>query len=241
MLVPFLAIVFAFYQCSKESTIESGASKDILGERTDSEDSVEFFYEYKLDGVTVSGITTDTTTDNWVAYIVVPKPNTNDAIVKVNKFSTKSAYIAFGTQNNIAIDKGLQMAEHLLHIADSSGVIAQYEANGTIPNWYSQYEADYYLSTFLQGAASDRNLFISLYKSCGEGSIIPMLNTYPFMPPTWQDKVSQIEVVGVFGGASLYRKIFYRKHLGTFYLWGFDRLCFEGTTVDDKMRSGFRL
>ena len=137
--------------------------------------------------------------------------------------------------------EGLQIAEHLLHVADSSGVIAQYGTNGTIPSWYSNYENNYYLSTFLQGAASDRNLFISLYKSCGEGSIIPMLNTYPIMPPTWKDKVSQIEVVGVFGGASLYGKIFYGRHLGTFYLWGFDRLCFEGTTVDNKMRSGFRL
>jgi hypothetical protein len=68
-----------------------------------------------------------------------------------------------------------------------------------------------------------------------------MLNTYPIMPPTWKDKVSEIEVVGVFGGASLWGKIFYRKHLVTVYLWGFDRLCFEGTIVDNKMRSGFRL
>jgi|GEM_PF-1771986 len=240
-LVPFLALVFTFYHCSKESTIQSNSSIDNIAERGDSEDEVEFFYEYKLDGVTVSGITNDSTTDNWVAYIVEHKPSTNDAIVNVYKFSTKSAYIQFGSANNLAIGKGLQIAEHLRHIADSSGVIAQYETTGTIPSWYSEYEEDYYESTFLQGAAEDRNIFISLYKKCEGGGIIPMFRTYPVMPPTWNNKVSKVQTVGIYAGTAMFDFAFYNTHIGTIWLFGFETFCLEGTSADNKMSSGFKL
>jgi hypothetical protein len=232
-----LITIFFNWQCQKTADDSPESAKDLQIQERD--DKVEFFYKYYLDGNEVNSVVVDSTTDNWIAYVVEPKVGTNDAVVSVRKFSTKNAYIQYGEATGKQIAKALAFAARLQHIADSNGVIPQYELTGTVPSWYSNYESTYYNSVY--PASSAENVAIMLDKNCGQGGVLPVLNTWPFMPPTWNNSVSLAQNVGVYAGVGIFDKTFYRKNLGTVWLWGFQSFCFSGTAADDKMSSCIKL
>ena len=88
--------------------------------------------------------------------------------------------------------------------------------------------------------AKDRAVSV-LYKNCSGGGAIPMAVTYPYMPFTWNNKVSAIDIVAIGGLILMYDKVFYFKHLGTWVHWGFNKQCIQDTYANDRMTSGLSL
>ena len=159
-------------------------------------------------------------------------------MIEVRKFSTKSAYIQFGKDNNIAVEKSLLIGEHLSHIADSAGVIAYYNSTGLVPSWYSNYETTYINGLGVNTVAQDRGPLNMLYKGCGQSSSIPVWITYPFMPSGWNDKTRKVQYLGVvYSGLSMFDNVFYRRHLGIVRGYTFDSVCLVGTVADLRMSS----
>ena len=134
------------------------------------------------------------------------------------------------------------------------GVIAHYEATGEILPSYEAYVQEYLTNLQgLKGKSSSRAVSF-LKKSCSNpGLPVPFVNGgMAFMPPTWNNAVSEITSVNLlFGSMVIFDNAFFIKRLTTFTT---SNPIFSGTTVcftslpaplnsllDDRMSSGLNL
>ncbi|HRQ28784.1 MAG TPA: hypothetical protein PLU49_01840 [Saprospiraceae bacterium] len=202
-----------------------------------------FIIKYYLDNVEVSGITLDNNNDNWILWLGKLDENSNE-VLEIRKFTTKNDYLTYGESLSIPVTKSVEFTDAMREYVSTNNIVEQFETYGTVPASYYEFETLTY-NRYFNSNGGNRNIWVGLYDHCGpagEGnSYIAMLKTYPFMPPSWNNRVSQVEIVGIYAGVSIFDKTFYRVYLGTVWGTGFNRKCLEGTTLDNKMSSGFQV
>ena len=202
----------------------------------------EYIVKCYLDGIQVEGLNFNLDTDNWVLFLGKLDENENE-VLEIRKFTNKNDYLLYGDKNSIPIRMGIEIGETLREYAITHNVIEYFEANGEVPTSYLEYEKSVYedYKEKQRNNIQSRNLWVQLYKDCKGGQSIPMFNTYPWMPWGWNNKTSANEVVGIFAGTAVYDRTFYRKHRGTVWLWGLQKLCWNGLTINNCMSSGIKL
>lgn len=231
----------ATWNCSKSDQTDTRVvAREGVIERNE-EAGHHYIYAYFLDEIPTSEFEIDTTANNWIVSIAKPIPNSSGILIEIYKFSTKTAYIQFGRERNLCIQKCLEIGEHLYYVADSAGVIAQYESTGTVPAWYTDYCNTYFANSRFSGGANDRSPYVMLHKSCpGETQNWPMATTYPIMPPGWNDAAFGFTPIGIGSVVAIWDRTFYRRHLGTAFAFGMSKTCFP-PALDDRMSSGFAM
>ncbi len=102
-----------------------------------------------------------------------------------------------------------------------NGIVEIYEKTGNVPQSYLDYEKKYHEKIFGK-TTQNKTWFVTCYTElwgCGNSAI--MFNTCPFMWPGWNNKLSSMYNVGIYGVVTLYDRTFYRKpKLATCWNWG---------------------
>lgn len=212
---------------------------------TEEYENSDYYIKYYLDNQPVENLTFDQNTDQWVLYLGKIDANQNQ-VLEIRKFTLKEDYLLYGDQNSIPIRKGIEVGDILREYAIEDSVDDYYKENGDVPQNYKDYESLVYQQYFGRelNKVQTINIWVTLYDKCDIGennTSIIMINTYPFMPWGWNNRVSKVQVVGVFAGVAIYDKSWYRRHLGTLWLWGFESRCLIDLGISDKMSSGIKL
>jgi hypothetical protein len=196
-----------------------------------------------LDNVPVNALTFNDSTDNWVLFLT-KLDETQNEVLEIRKYTNKADYLLYGDENNIPIRNIILVGTILRDYAIENGVIDYYELNGTVPEYYINYENEIYRRYLNKDPIQERNLWLQLYDFCGineSNPSIPMIRTYPFMPWGWNNRVSKFTVVGIYGGLAIFNKTFYSDHLGTFWSWGMNDVCLMGFLADNRLSSGIAI
>jgi hypothetical protein len=165
----------------------------------------------------------------------------------INGFSSRSGFESFGDSKGLEFSKNLEIADHLSQYAAANGVIDIYEDKGEVPQFYSDYEAQYLASMGrnLNGFQSPESVisFTAMYDECLSGSIYPLgfLRLNPVLPG-WSNKISQVQFVPqiVRAGFTMFDRTFYRRHLVTLgFRWGWTKYCLpvESVLLDNRAES----
>ena len=174
-----------------------------------------FIIKYYLDNVEVTGITLDNNNDNWILWLGKLDENSNE-VLEIRKFTAKNDYLTYGESLSIPVTKSVEFTDAMREYVSTNNIVEQYETYGTVPASYYEFETLTY-NWYFNSNSGNRNIWVGLYDHCGPAGeancYIPMIRTYPFMPPGWNNKVSQIELVGVFAGVTIFDSIFYSAFL----------------------------
>ncbi|MDX2280633.1 MAG: hypothetical protein NW218_13675 [Saprospiraceae bacterium] len=234
--------------CRKNTIQEIAIGNNGIEDRSDNQ---EVYYEFYLDGIRVSSIAIDTTTDQWILYKAIPTADTNVITVQVRKYSTRVKYELYGDTIGLNIRSQLAISDRLKFVADSAGLSSTITDAADIPTWYTDY-CNTITNGFTGGTISDRFLGTvvskdkSELKDCslwgdtfffaGPGPIA----TYPFMPPGWNDKISGVNNWDIISSFRMFKHIFFRRHMGAVQGWGNVTVPLCGTVADRQTSCAIR-
>jgi peroxiredoxin len=232
--------------CRKSTVQEITVGNNTIEDRSDNK---EWYYEFYLDGIRVSSIAIDTTTDQWILYKAIPTADTNVITVQVRKYSTRAKYELYGDTIGLNIRAQLAISDRLKFVADSAGLSNTITDAANIPKWYTDY-CNTLINGFTGGAISDRFLGTEVRKDNSERKdcstwggtfFFPgLFATYPFMPTGWNDKISGVNNWDVVGSFRMFKHIFFWKHLGAVQGFGNITVKLCGTVADRQTSSAIR-
>ncbi len=198
----------------------------------------EYLFYYNDSLVAKSFLDLDDTTLIVVLTSEVARRDSVDyALIRIHGFTNNVEYIKWGEKHNLAVELFLDVESHLANYADTSGAIAYFELYGSIPSWYTDYEEDYLDDIF---GSIEMRAPTFLRKNCGGGNGLPMVKSYAFMPPSWNNKVQSFEYLGLYGYVGMWDRAFYNIKLFNWFDWGWHRICLEGELerYKNRMSSG---
>jgi hypothetical protein len=158
-------------------------------------------------------------------------------------FTTEEGFVDFGLENNLKLRELLIFERHMSKYAETSGVEMEFELTGKVPEWYSNYEAEYYSSVFNKSPLN-KCFWTELKKDIAGGQTSFMGGTLPFMWPGWNNTVSRFKPLGLYGFTVLYDKWRYKRRIAVFWGWGFSSVFLDHGPPDfswanNRMSSGF--
>lgn len=189
--------------------------------------------------------------DNKDLYTVVttePNEDGTEGVFKIWSFTTRQGYIDFGRKNGGDLEIGLKFEEHMRAYAESSGALAYFEETGTVPDWYNEYNKEYYESLFGPVEEQDgrtENPFrfffttTSLFTDAfpGQGRHTLMLGWSPWLVWGWNDEVSRFYNTQFWGVTTLHDRWAYQDPFFSVWNWGWQDVQFIGpfAWANDRM------
>ena len=205
--------------CQKED--RSQVLQVIDNQITESRSNVDIVAaDYFLDGIAVSTGTFEVGNTNYYIDISLQVwPDDTHLKATIRAFSTKSNYLAYGTQTGYPVYKELYFEERMKIVADSAGLPEDPSEEFTIPSWYVQYGEQLYGNLFSPNLLLGCNLHINA--TGGNPNWYFPSGPYPFMPPGWNNKVSGWAPLCVACGSitsiTVFDKIIFGKKLGVIH------------------------
>lgn len=231
----FLSFSFIITSCSVEEN--ENIMLDIEEEVLSNYDKI--IETHYLDGEKVTANEINLDNENWFTVLSGEELEHNTAHVIYRSFTSREKYEAFGIENNAPLKEMLAFEDEIHQYVEDNDLISYYNMNKELPNSYYSYEAEIYQKYF---PTVESRALVVLFDNCGSGggsnSTIIMPGTLPVMWIGWNNRVSQLEEVGIGSLISLYNRSFYFNRMLTFWGWGLTKFCLNGSGANNRMSSG---
>lgn len=227
----FLVLVgFLFFATS--------CKKQVLEEETAVENTIQnsgpTVVNYFVDGQPASYFRYEEGDENVLAILGTEQdPTANE--VAIHSFSSEAAMVAYADANHMPIGDYIAGGNELYQLAETNGVIVDYEQGGTCPQWYLDAVENRFPNNKTEAAAT----WYDLCSGNGGSTWISPNPGGPFMAPGWNDRVSSYWHFAIYGVMILYDRTFYRNRMLTFWNWGWQRvpLCSFFSWTDNRTSS----
>lgn len=226
-VVWILVGLMVFSTGCKKQVMEEENNGNIL--QTSGETTVNYFE----DGQPVPTFNHNEGDENILAILGTEQdPSANE--IAIHKFSTESAMVAWAGANNMPIGDFIAGGNELYQLAESNGIIEDYDRTGNCPQWY----LDAVQNRFPNNKTDAACTWHDACTGSGATWISPSPGG-PFMAPGWNDRVSSYWHFAIYGVVILYDRTFYRNRLLTFWNWGWQRtpLCSFFSFADNRTSS----